>query len=132
VLDLKLLAGSLAKRLIVGHLGDQAPDDGPESPLELLEGRLGVLHRVVKQGRDQQRLVGGAPLHGQNRGHGERVVDERGTLGIFASLVAVLLGGKGRGPQQRRGIGGKCFHRSAGPILRPFRRSQSSEYRDRA
>ena len=82
----------------------------PELLVQLLGRRRRVLDRVVENGRLKYRQVGNSTDAGQDLRHGDRMVDVRRGVGIFASLAAVLLGGKPQGGEER----GCCVVRGRG------------------
>ena len=90
----------------LGHPVHQGRDLVTEVGPQLVEGVVGVLHRVVQQGRAQRLVV--HPQLGQDRGHRERV----GDVGVAA--LALLPGVPVRGhvvgvldePDVRLGVGG--------------------------
>ena len=82
------------------ELGDAVDDGGdlrPEVLLHVAERDLGVLDRVVEEGRGDGDLV--EPDVGDDAGHGQRVVDV--ALAAGAELAAVRLGGDLVGPVDR-------------------------------
>jgi hypothetical protein len=93
----------------VAHIADlvgQLDQLGPGRDVRRMLDLQLRAHRLIEQ------LVVGHILHaalvGQHIGQRNRVVDVRRGLGVFAPLVAVLVGGKGHGlDQSGQGIGGR-------------------------
>ncbi len=90
VLDLQALALRLGQALVVGHLFDDACDLVAEQLAQLGRGRLGILERVVQDGRRQHYLVRESALMAEQAGERDRMVDVGRSDLVLAALVAVL------------------------------------------
>jgi hypothetical protein len=96
MLDLQPFALNLGQSLAIGDLENNVGNVLAEVANERLLSGVRILDRVVQDGGKQDSLIVDACLIGQRN----RVVDGRKLFGTLASLVAVLVGGKGDGGDQ--------------------------------
>jgi len=88
VFRLRLLGAVERDLLELGDARDQLADRRPEALLQVGDGQVGVLHRVVEDGRRQ-----GVAIElevGQDRGNAQRVLDE-----LFARQAILVVVGAG-------------------------------------
>jgi len=64
---------------------------------EFVKGRLSILDSVVENCGDKQLAISHPTFNGQGSSDGNRMVDIRRGVRVFAALVTMLSGGEGQG-----------------------------------